>query len=189
MKYVAWDISSQNLGWALYRDGERNFSGVLHLKGDIHKRMLDAFHFAERLPYSSGVYADAFVVESPAVQHAKGAIPQLYVAGVVRLAALQRRIPIIEVSPSEAKKALTGNGQASKRDVLVAAAPSLGYDPKKLVYQQGKRFQKPTKSGDWRAWSSSGVVLFEEHEADAIAVGVAAVAHWRSMDCLPQVSI
>lgn len=37
--------------------------------------------------------------------------------GVIIAAALKRKIKIVEISPSQIKKAITGNGQASKKDV------------------------------------------------------------------------
>ena len=48
--------------------------------------------------------------------------------GVVRNALWRARIPYLDVAPNTLKKAATGNGRASKYDVIKAAERKLGYD-------------------------------------------------------------
>jgi crossover junction endodeoxyribonuclease RuvC len=48
--------------------------------------------------------------------------------GVVLLAAQERGLPLGEVAPAQAKKALTGNGRATKRQVQLAVMECCGLD-------------------------------------------------------------
>jgi Holliday junction resolvasome RuvABC endonuclease subunit len=164
--HVAFDASSTSIGWVLARDGKRRFSGTEKLKGKkIEERVEQAYQFTLNL-LTQWPGAELLVTEAPGVRFVKGAIPQLRVSGAIILAARHKGIPWRETTPTQAKKALTGKGSAKKPDVIAAAAPHLGYDPAKLVI-------RGSKSTPYRAYIDNRVV-YDEHEADAVAVMVAA---------------
>jgi crossover junction endodeoxyribonuclease RuvC len=50
-------------------------------------------------------------------RHVRTSILMGHARGVVLLAAQQRRLPLCELAPNEIKKAVTGNGHASKRQM------------------------------------------------------------------------
>ncbi len=52
--------------------------------------------------------------------HPRTAITMAHVRGVILLACQQREIPILHQAATQVKKALTGNGQASKRQMQLA---------------------------------------------------------------------
>lgn len=61
---------------------------------------------------------DGFAIESAFYgRNAQSALKLGYARGVCLLAAAENRIPIAEYSPREIKKAVTGNGNASKEQV------------------------------------------------------------------------
>lgn len=53
--------------------------------------------------------------------------------GIIIAAALKRKIKIIEISPSQIKKAITGNGRASKKDVEKMVRFFLPLPNKKMI--------------------------------------------------------
>lgn len=53
-------------------------------------------------------------------RHVRSALQMGHARGVILLAAASRDLPVDEYSPAEIKKALTGNGQASKRQMQIA---------------------------------------------------------------------
>ncbi len=89
------------------------------------------------------------------------------VSGAIILAAQTKKIPWREATPTQAKKALTGRGGATKEDMLRAAAPYLGYDTEALAYV--------CRSDKWRA-ELDNTEVYSEDESDAVGVMLAA---WR----------
>lgn len=71
---------------------------------------------------------DRVVVEQVFVhrRHVRSALQMGHARGVILLAAASRDLPVDEFSPAEIKKALTGNGQASKRQMQVAVSNQCG---------------------------------------------------------------
>ncbi len=58
--------------------------------------------------------------------HARTAIQMAHGRGVVLLAAERRGLPVAELPPAEVKRALTGNGRASKAQIQRAVATQCG---------------------------------------------------------------
>lgn len=58
--------------------------------------------------------------------HARTAIQMAHGRGVVLLAAERRGLPVAELPPAEVKRALTGNGRASKAQIQHAVAAQCG---------------------------------------------------------------
>lgn len=162
---LAFDCSSTTIGWVAC-DGERVIDrGVIRLdpKADIGKRCLVAKRKIDALLDRYPI--DAVAIESPVARFAKAIIPQIRVGAMVFLACAERSIAWCEVAPKEAKKALTEDGAATKREMLEAAAPHFGYDAEALAYRCYK--------GEWIAELGEDVV-FREHEADALGVAMRA---------------
>lgn len=70
---------------------------------------------------------DLVVVESPVNRFAKALIPQARVSGAVLAAVADAGLVWVEVSPTAAKRALTGKGTASKDQVVERAR--LAFEP------------------------------------------------------------
>jgi len=172
MRSIAIDGSSTTLGWVLAEDGKRRFSGTYKLRGDIEERIQRAYLFT--LGLLKQWSPDVLITEAPAGNFKKGLIPQVRVNGVIILACRQEGVLWCEVTPSQAKKALTGGGKAEKQDMLCAAAYHLGYNGAELVYVQ--------RSGIWRAIDIDQSCLFDEHEADAVGVMLAGVSLAKEVD-------
>lgn len=165
---LAFDLSSTAIGWVA-RDGDRVVGrGVVRLPvADISERCLAARSEINALLDHYAV--DAVAIESPVARFAKAVIPQVRISGVVLLSCAERSIVWCEVAPSEAKLLLTGDGAATKREMLEAAAPHFGYDVKGLHYRCYKE--------EWIAeLGIHGLVVFCEHEADALGVAIRAAA-------------
>lgn len=114
------DCSSTTIGWCIY-DGQIRDAGTLKLTGkDIAERCRQA---------RAGVYlvllnhpdVDAAAIESPVGRFAKALIPQARVSGAVLGLLAEKQIAYVEVAPTEAKRAATGRGDASKADMCSAA--------------------------------------------------------------------
>lgn len=158
------DISSVAIGFVL-RNGVVLDRGVHRLQGaDIGVRCQSAYDVLALL-LDRYLQIDCLAIESPVARFAKAVIPQARVSGAVLTLAAQRWKPVIEVTPSEAKKALAGDGDASKEQMLMAAAPHFGYAADALAYVKVR--------GDWIALTS-GMGIYSEHEADALGVALSA---------------
>lgn len=122
MKILALDMSSTMIG--VCYDG-RQFE-TIKLKGDdISQRCRDAHRLIAGWVLVYGDI-DLVVIESPVGRFAKALIPQARVSGAV-LAALDREsLAWREIAPAEAKKALTGKGNAKKDQMIVAAQQATG---------------------------------------------------------------
>jgi len=116
---MALDISSTNLGFVLYH-GVVLDHGEQALAGDIAercRRAYNVFHtLLDRYPQ-----VDCLAIEAPVARFASAVIAQSRVAGAIFALAGQRTIPVVEVSPAAAKRALTGHGNASKEEMQRAA--------------------------------------------------------------------
>lgn len=58
--------------------------------------------------------------------HPRTAIIMAHARGVILLTAAKHRLPLVEVSPATVKKAVTGNGRATKAQMQYAVATMLG---------------------------------------------------------------
>lgn len=115
------DCSSTNLGYVLYAGavlahGEHRLGGA-----DIACRCQTAYDILvlllKRYPA-----IDAIAIESPVARFGGAVIPQARVSGALLLLAAQRNVLIVELTPSQGKKALTGIGNADKCTMMARAS-------------------------------------------------------------------
>jgi Holliday junction resolvasome RuvABC endonuclease subunit len=159
---LAFDCSSKAIGWCLY-NGVAQARGVIRLdpKADIGKRCLAAKRAIEELVMRYPV--DAVTIESPVCRFAKAIIPQVRVQSMILLACAEQNLAWCEVSPTAGKKALAEDGDATKREMLEAAAPYFGYAAPLMSYRCFRE--------EWAAYAG-GVVIYTEHEADALGLAL-----------------
>jgi len=116
---LALDVSSTNMGFVLYHGAVLDY-GEPPLAGDIAercRRAYNVFHtLLDRYPQ-----IDVLAIEAPVARFASAVIAQSRVAGAILALAGQRGLPLVEVSPAAAKRALTGIGNATK-DTMMARA-------------------------------------------------------------------
>lgn len=158
------DISSTAIGWVLLQ-GIVADRGVIRLDGKapIGQRCVAARDAVESLLDQHAV--DAVAIESPVARFAKAIIPQARMSGVILELTERRGILTCEVTPSAAKLALAGDGAATKREMLQAAAGHFGYKAKELEYRHYR--------DEWGAWRGE-VRVYAEHHADALGVCLSA---------------
>lgn len=164
MQIIALDISSTHIGWVRADEQGVQEVGTEHLLGSIEERILQAYTFlgGDLFPYWR---TDIVYVEAPAVCFPKGAIPQLRVNGAIMLAARQLGIRWVEVTPTQAKHALTGSGRAKKGAMLRATAQILGYTHRAIDISRTR--------GAWRLFVDGDIEVCDEHAADALGVYLA----------------
>ncbi len=108
------DASSTTIGWVVYHGGTVEAHGTLILKDDDIAERCRLAHAGLNLVLANHPDVDALALESPAGFHKKGLIPQCRVSGALMACAALKGLRVVEVSPAEAKKALTGRGDAGK---------------------------------------------------------------------------
>ena len=117
---LALDASSTTIGYVVW-SGHVRAHGTIHLKGDdIADRCRQAFAHIGGL-IESHPDIDAVAIEAPVVRFGKSVIPQLRVSGAILARAALFGLLVCEVTPGQAKRALVGDGSASKTDMQVAA--------------------------------------------------------------------
>ena len=128
MKLLALDISSTNIGYVVWDGDGAETVGTLTLKGDLLARIVAAQPQIEALV--ERVQPDAIAYEGPAHRaHALSMVAQQRMVGIALLIAGLRKIPLVEIAPSAAKKALSGNGNANKQMMEMCAGAYLsGHD-------------------------------------------------------------
>lgn len=110
---LALDASSTAIGWCVY-DGTVREHGEVRLTGsDIAERCRQAYA-ALGLLLLNHPDVDAIAIESPVARYAKALIPQARVSGALLTVAALKQIPVKEIEPSVAKKALAHSGNANK---------------------------------------------------------------------------
>lgn len=140
---LALDISSTHIG--ICYDGQILDTIKLPHKEDIAARCrVAAALIRGQLFLTPDV--DLIVIERPAGRHAWALIQMARISGAVLEVVSHKQIAWTEISPSDAKKALTGKGNADKAMMIAAA----------MVYQPDI---KP-----------------DEHQADAYGIWLAAKA-------------
>lgn len=125
---LALDASSTVIGWCIYRDNtvidhgeiKLSFAAAKNATADISLRCWQAYTKLTDLLDRYGE-VDCIALESPVARFAKAVIPQARVSGALLACAALRRLHVIEVTPGQAKQALTGRGDAEKVDMQVAA--------------------------------------------------------------------
>jgi Holliday junction resolvasome RuvABC endonuclease subunit len=118
MKILALDMSSTKIG--VCYDGVQFRTSTL--VGDVAQRCEGAQYAIEHC-LRAYPDIDLVVIESPVGRFAKALIPQARVSGVVLAELSRRNLAWTEISPAQAKKALTGKGTATKPQ-MIAAAPA-----------------------------------------------------------------
>lgn len=118
---LALDMSSTAIG-VCYHGSPLT---TITLAGDIAERCrLARAQIAAHLWLYPDV--DLVAIESPVGRFAKALIPQCRVSGAVLSYFSEREIAWVELAPSEAKRALTGRGDASKALMIRTAWARLG---------------------------------------------------------------
>lgn len=122
MKILALDMSSTTIG--VCYDGEPR--PTIALRGpNIAARCQQAQRAVGGL-IATLRDTDLVVVESPASRFNKALIPQARVSGAALVAIHAAGLAWTEISPTKAKKALTGKGVASKGQMIAAAQTATG---------------------------------------------------------------
>lgn len=120
---LALDASSTMLGWVLYHGAVLDH-GEHKLTGTVEQRCAAAYNALWNMLHDYPA-TDCIAVEAPVARYASAVIAQSRVAGAILTLAGQRNIPLVEVSPAAAKRALTGIGNASK-DTMQSRARAYG---------------------------------------------------------------
>lgn len=120
-RILALDASSTTIGYCLYDAGSVLAFGELTLK---HPNIAERCRLAQA--QLNGLFAtlpmpDVVAVEAPVARFAKALIPQARVSGALMACAALAGLMVVEVTPSQAKRALTGMGDADKREMQAAA--------------------------------------------------------------------
>jgi crossover junction endodeoxyribonuclease RuvC len=145
MKLLALDISSTNIGYIVWDGDTVTLFGTIVIKGELFDRLIKAHPQIEAL--IDRAQPDAVAYEGPAYKtSAMAMIAQQRMVGIALLVAGLRRLPVMEIAPATAKKALTGAGNANKHIMQFHAN------------QYADRVDVP----------------FDEHQADALGVAMAA---------------
>lgn len=117
---LALDASSVMIGYCVY-DGSVFAFGEIALSGaDIADRCRQAHERLGSL-LKTMCAIDCIAIESPVAFHAKAVIPQARVSGALMAAAALQGYLVVEVTPTQAKKALAGKGNATKGEMMDAA--------------------------------------------------------------------
>lgn len=164
---LSLDVSSTTFGYCLY-DGTVQAHGTILLQHpDInHRCRLGRAQVAGLIALHPDI--DAVAIESPASPHKKALIPQCFVSGAIRSYIAELNIAICDIAPKEAKLALAKKGNATKEEMLRAAASHFGYCADMLSYR--------CRRDVWAAWlDGCAVPEYWEHEADALGVAMASL--------------
>lgn len=121
IRILAIDPGSKNLGWAHMLDEHIVMCGTLKLNGNHPDTYTRLYYFMNM--QMDGIQASGSIIrmipqyiilESFFTGNMRGTtvIPEL--RGVIKLAAYQRNIEVIEIAPQTVKKYVTGKGNADK---------------------------------------------------------------------------
>lgn len=99
-------------------------SGAIKLKGNKHSEL---YHFLWDLNACYDV--EVIAVERTAGQHKNALIVMSRLRGVVNLFAERNDIKVVDYSAGTIKKSFTGNGRASKEDMVAEFKKRTGRDP------------------------------------------------------------
>lgn len=158
MKVIGLDPGSHKTGFAILEDGKLVDHGVFNLgKTPLPERMLTLRTDLEGLLAEHGVF-DLAGVETPFVGKHIGAISSLaHARGVILSIVAARATAVVDVAPSQTKKASGGGGKAHKSAVRTLMA---------------KRF---------------GVEFLSDDASDAVAVALAAMNVYEKMASAEQI--
>jgi len=124
IRMLAVDPGSKNFGW-VHMTSNRIVLGpsVLTLTGDNARSYTTLFHFIrqqlEGQILNNGVHIkpNYIAIEQYFPRRQRGATIIPEVRGIIKLAAYQLDVNIVDVPPSRVKKFVTGNGKATKDEV------------------------------------------------------------------------
>lgn len=118
---LALDASSTTIGWVVWC-GEVIDHGTIRLRGaDIADRCRQAFaHIGGVIEQHPDL--DCVAIESCVSRFGGAVIPQARVSGAILTRVALFGLLVCEVTPQQAKKALAGKGNASKEEMMEAAA-------------------------------------------------------------------
>ncbi len=115
-----------NLGYAVLGEGLLEH-GLLRTRGDVHRRLAEIFEHVSSIIRRFGI--ECVAVEK--LFYAKS-IPSLVKLaesrGAVLAAAGAMDVPVVELHPADVKKGITGNGAATKEQVLFMVKNIFGID-------------------------------------------------------------
>lgn len=118
---LALDASSTAIGWIVLDQGAVRDQGTAVLAGaDINERCRQAHAYIRTL-LRCHPDLDCVAIESPVGRFVKAVIPQALVSGAIRTAVRLDGLHVVDVTPTAAKKALTGLGNATKGEMQAAA--------------------------------------------------------------------
>jgi len=130
MKILGIDPST-HCGWAVVSKDGILETGTTHADKDITNRIARFDDLAERLIADAYVGDIGLVVIEDYVRMARFVSSVSYEVGaIVRRALWATGTPILEVSPTSAKKFATGSGKAKKKQVMAACKDLWGFDTK-----------------------------------------------------------
>lgn len=118
---LALDASSTTIGWCVY-EGAPTDHGEIALKGDDIADRCRQAHAALQLILTNHPAIDCIAIEAPVARFAKAVIPQARVSGALMAVAALKGLHVVEVAPSQAKRALAGSGAAPKLTMRQQAA-------------------------------------------------------------------
>lgn len=121
----ALDLALTKIGWAITRESDSPWVGVLRPRGRGIPRLEDGF----RAAVAAMRGCDLVVIEGYSYHSEYGGEKLGEMGGVVRLGLWQMkpRPQIMEIAPKSLKKFATGNGNARKEQMVAAAKKRLGY--------------------------------------------------------------
>lgn len=173
---IGFDASSETIGvCAIFGNGVIEHIDAFALSGDIYQKMLQAHDFV------CGLLDDYFVnkigIESPVNLYGGSIIPQMHIQSTIKLVATLRGINVIDVAPKEAKKRLTGSGDASKQLMLAMFMannfPHFKHVIRRPLAKSGPNRGQECASGKYGAYTPDGGLPFvTEDTADAYAVAL-----------------
>jgi len=118
---LALDASSTCIGWIVLDGATVRDQGTAVLSGhDINERCRQAHAYVRSL-LRVHPDLDCVAIESPVGRFVKAVIPQAMVSGAIRTAARLDGLHVVDVAPKDAKKQLTGRGDADKAMMQEAA--------------------------------------------------------------------
>ena len=140
--------------------------GVLKLSGhkDIYKRLERIHHRITEIVAQH--QPDAFAIEAPFFgKNVQSMLKLGRAQGVAIAAAIQAQLPVFEYAPKKVKQSITGNGNASKDQVL------------KMVQQLLSFKEKPTSLDATDALAVAVCHFFQHKKPDSIA-GKSSAKSW-----------
>ena len=129
MKILGLDTATHKCGYALFHDDELIDSGVWKLKGDLDMRLAQLLSYLTE--FCATELPDLVALEVPFVHprmRKDTAIRLGEAVGVVKGWAFSHGVSTLDVYPSQAKRAVSGSGKATKHGVQEAVKWRFGIE-------------------------------------------------------------